>query len=231
MFETPPQNRFSALWRNGKFRRMLAVSGYFSFVFFLPYLFDDPALILLLPSGVAFLWLIFFLRDPSGGRSLSERLEMKRIAAGQPIKIALAIISAVVVTVIASEFTKCGLDFLGIPYQTDQELLRMLKRSSGMTEKIFIGVIVAILAPAGEEIVFRKIIFDLFRPAGLVSAVVLTSLLFAALHFYLAGILALGLFGVILQLLFLKTGNLCCSIQVHAAFNLLAFIGALLTAE
>ena len=210
----------------GGIRRFSAVSGYFAITFLIPHLFDDLAPMLLIPAGCAFLWLLYFLREPSDGRSLNEILELKRIASGQPGRVAIGLLSALVLSAAAAECTRRGLDFWGIPYQKEQDLIRILKHSA-MTEKIFIGVITSILAPAGEEIVFRKIIYGWLKSTGTISGVVLTSALFAVLHFHLAGVLALAIFGVVLQILFLKTRNLWCPIQVHMAFNLLTFIGAI----
>ena len=221
-----PKCRFCLISGDVKTRRILAVSGYFAVVFCLPYLFDELASILLLPSGLAFLWLIFFLRDPSGRHSLNEEVAMKPVTLGQPTQIAVGLLLALLLSAAAAKCTILGLDYLGIPYQEKQDLVQILKRS-GWTEKLIVGVITAILAPAGEEIVFRKIIFSWLQPAGTVTAVILTSALFGVLHFHLAGVLALAIFGVVLQILFLKTRNLWCTIQVHMAFNLLTFIGAI----
>ena len=208
-------------------RQALAVTGYFAIIFLMPHLFDSLAPMLLLPAGFALLWLIFFLKEPSDGRPLSAILAMKRVSSGQPRKIAVGLILALVISAAAAECTRQGLDFLGIPYEKEQELLRILKQST-VTEKIFIGIITSIMAPVCEEIVFRRLIFGRLRSSGTTSALILTSALFAVLHLHLAGILALGLFGAILQILFLKTRNLWCPIQVHIFFNLLTFAGAII---
>lgn len=215
--------RFCLISGDVKTRRILAVSGYFAVMFCLPYLFDDLAPMLLLPAGLAFLWLIFFLRDPSGRHSLNEEFAIKRVTPGQPTQIAVGLLLALLLSAAAAKCTILGLDYLGIPYQEEQDLVQILKRS-GWTEKLIVGVISAILAPVGEEIVFRKIIFSWLQPAGTVTAVILTSALFGVLHFHLAGFLALGLFGAVLQILFLKTGNLSCAVQMHMSFNLVTLI-------
>lgn len=206
-------------------RRMLAVAGYLAFTLLLPLVFHDLAPMLLLPAGAAFLWLAGLLRDPSGARPLADTLSLKPLTSGQPAMTALALIGALAAVALAAEGTRRGLDFFGIHYREEQELVRILKHS-GTAERFFIGVVAVVLAPVGEEIVFRKVIFDLLRPAGIASAVILSSALFAVLHFHLVGVVALGLLGAILQLLFLKTDNLWCPIQAHAAFNLLTFIAA-----
>ena len=210
----------------GEKRRLLAVSGYLGFTFFLPYCFSDLAAVLLLPAGTAFLWLLWFLREPAGERPLADILDIKPFSRGQPLLILAFFFTTVAVLAAGIALTRCGLDFFGIPYQPEQKLIRVLKRSSPMV-KIMIGLTTSILSPFGEEIVFRKIIFEHLRPRGTLWAVILTSALFSVLHFYLAGLLALALFGVILQLLFLKTGNLRCSITLHTVFNLLMFFSSI----
>lgn len=80
-----------------------------------------------------------------------------------------------------------------------------------------------IVGPIGEEIVFRGILQQaaLVR-MGAAEAVIMSAVLFAAVHlqpFYLAGLIAVG---VLLGVIFLRTGNLSACIYAHGLYNLVS---------
>ncbi len=82
-----------------------------------------------------------------------------------------------------------------------------------------------IVAPFGEETVFR----GLLQQAALArmdaaQAVAMAAVLFAAVHlqpYYLAGLIAVG---VLLGIVFLRTGNLSASIYAHGLYNLVSLV-------
>lgn len=77
---------------------------------------------------------------------------------------------------------------------------------------------VSILAPAGEEIVFRLCLFNSLRPLGKFPAMILTAVLFACVHGEPHLYPALFAIGLILQQAQI-TGGLRASFALHAVYN------------
>ena len=90
-----------------------------------------------------------------------------------------------------------------------------------------IGAVV--LAPLWEEITTRGIIYPYLRQKwGVRSAVLLSSLIFALLHGIGLILVPTFIVGVILALLYERTGSLAPCIIAHAVFNLIAVIAHIL---
>jgi membrane protease YdiL (CAAX protease family) len=89
-----------------------------------------------------------------------------------------------------------------------------------------------ILAPLGEEVVFRVLLLGVMRrhmPALL--AIVLVALLFAAVHFQPWALLPIFILGIVLGLIALSTGSLLAAWIGHALFNLVAYVELLQTGD
>jgi len=77
-----------------------------------------------------------------------------------------------------------------------------------------------IIAPTVEEIVFRRVIYGfLSSRLGLISAVIITSALFAGIHFRLVAFSTLFVLGVIWQIQFIYHKSLFPSILYHSFHN------------
>lgn len=108
-----------------------------------------------------------------------------------------------------------------------QELASLLTEGSLATVSVIVlaGVI---LAPFGEELVFRYAIYRHFaRFAPPPAAACVSAFLFAASHFNIRTFPALFLLALFLQGIFLRTRSLSCAIYAHALYNALA-IGLIL---
>jgi membrane protease YdiL (CAAX protease family) len=92
------------------------------------------------------------------------------------------------------------------------------------------AVLVTVLAPIAEELLFRGYVFPALRNwKGTVPAVVITGLLFGLLHVLSApayALVPLALFGGLLCLVYLKTRSLYPCIALHSVNNCIAFGGA-----
>ncbi len=87
-------------------------------------------------------------------------------------------------------------------------------------EVAFLGVI----GPIAEEFIFRGVLLNrLIRKTSMWGGILISSMLFGALH---ADILGAFLFGVVASLLFIKTRNLLVPILLHIFNNLLAVLSA-----
>lgn len=88
------------------------------------------------------------------------------------------------------------------------------------------GVVVALIGPVVEELLYRGAGLSLFVRFGAPAAVLVTALPFALGHGLLRAMPALVLFGVLIALLRLRTRSVYPPILVHCAFNATALITA-----
>ncbi|MDD5697702.1 MAG: CPBP family intramembrane metalloprotease [Victivallaceae bacterium] len=104
----------------------------------------------------------------------------------------------------------------------------ILKNSRGISlAGLSFGIIV--LAPLTEELVFRRFIFGFLAPrCGFLTALVLTSGIFAVIHFSLYSLPALFFLGIAFQLIYLKFGSLYPAILMHSFNNAIALTVLLL---
>jgi len=142
--------------------------------------------------------------------------------------IAVAICAAVLLFGgVATLAWQAFLDWTGIPYQEEQDLLREIAGVSPAV-LVLLGFVLTVTVPIAEEIFFRRLLFGLFRPLGAWAAILLTSFLFACAHLFLYGMPALFLMGLGFQFAYLLRRNLGTAILVHALCNLCALAGTLL---
>jgi len=106
-----------------------------------------------------------------------------------------------------------------------QPAVEAMKNSSALFDRIILAVVAILLAPLGEEILFRGILYPTIKRYGFPRLALWgTSLLFAAIHVNLLTFVPLFLFAMVLGLLYQKTGNLLAPITAHAMFNVLNFV-------
>ncbi len=87
-------------------------------------------------------------------------------------------------------------------------------------------VVIAVLAPVVEELVFRGFLAEAFRARGTRIAVLISAVAFSIAHLQLAGFRYYVAMGVVFTLVYLRRG-LIGSIAAHAAFNGMLIIVAL----
>ena len=88
---------------------------------------------------------------------------------------------------------------------------------------------VCILAPMIEEILMRGYLLQgLSVRYGHLIALLVSSLLFALLHFNMVQTLSAFVCGIALGLLYLRTGSLFCCILTHAGYNLISYVTMIL---
>lgn len=88
------------------------------------------------------------------------------------------------------------------------------------------ALVVALLGPIVEELLYRGAGLSIFLRFGTPAAVLITALPFALGHGLVRTIPALLLFGVVIALLRLRTRSVYPAILVHCAFNATALIAA-----
>ena len=109
-----------------------------------------------------------------------------------------------------------------------QELVTLIG-SADLPSVIVILSAAVLLAPPGEELVFRHAIYQQFvrisRPAG---AACVSALLFALSHFNALTFPALFLLALFLQFVYVRTKSLTCAIYAHILYNAISVILLLL---
>lgn len=83
---------------------------------------------------------------------------------------------------------------------------------------------VCILAPVMEEILMRGFLLGgLSVNYGKVTALFISSALFALLHFNMVQTLSALICGIVLGLLYIRTDSLICCIAAHAGYNMISY--------
>jgi membrane protease YdiL (CAAX protease family) len=105
-----------------------------------------------------------------------------------------------------------------------QPAVQALKNTATWMDRLTLGVVAIILAPVGEELLFRGVLYAAVKQAGFPRLALWgMSFIFAAIHVNLATLLPLFVLAVTLTLLYEKTGNLLAPIVAHSLFNLYNF--------
>jgi hypothetical protein len=106
-------------------------------------------------------------------------------------------------------------------------LTGVLQRPLTTVQILWIVVLVCILVPVGEEMFFRGFVYGALRRWGVAVAVALSSLFFAAVHQQVVHFLPIAVLGVILALVYERTGSLLPAMLIHAANNIVALLASL----
>jgi membrane protease YdiL (CAAX protease family) len=117
-------------------------------------------------------------------------------------------------------------DLLGGPAPTSENpLIPLLLESGDLGSRIGILVTVAVLAPVFEELLFRGVILPALRERlGPWLAILLSGVLFAAIHLDLRALVPLATLGCLLGYVAHRGGSLVPAILVHALWNSQAFL-------
>jgi len=103
-------------------------------------------------------------------------------------------------------------------------MIRFLVANQSAWARIVAGILVVVIAPVTEELIFRGLLYGVVRRyGGRMAAIFTTSLLFAAIHSNFAVMLPLFLLAVGLALAYELTGSLWTPIVMHTAFNAISF--------
>lgn len=86
------------------------------------------------------------------------------------------------------------------------------------------AVVVAVVAPIVEELLFRGLGYSLLEPFGRYPAIAAVGLTFAAVHGLIAGFVVLALFGGVLAWLRSRTDSVIPGMLVHGSYNAIALV-------
>lgn len=117
-------------------------------------------------------------------------------------------------------------DLLSI--ETPEFMLDIKQQSNSILDITFLILGICLIAPVVEEVIFRGLIYQrlLQSKAGVLGAIIITSLVFTAIHIqYDVLVLAiLSLFALLLGVVRYKTNNLFYCIALHMQLNALSTI-------
>lgn len=101
-----------------------------------------------------------------------------------------------------------------------QDVTRIISESSSLSTKVYFALLALVVAPVVEELIFRGILLPaLTRMAGVKVAIMVVSVLFAAVHGHWPSFVPLFMLSVALCLAYIYRGSLITSIAMHSAFN------------
>ena len=107
----------------------------------------------------------------------------------------------------------------------EQQAVQVLRIAISPWDRIALGAVTILLAPAAEELLFRGILYPWVKHAGFPRLALWgTALLFAAIHANVVVLIPLFALAVILTVLYEKTNNLLAPITAHALFNATNFV-------
>ena len=123
---------------------------------------------------------------------------------------------------------------LGVEESDQDNVLEDLGIATGSAWIYVAAVVVCVLAPLCEELLFRGFVFPALRPRlGLIAAAVISGVIFGGIHITnyvgeptrlaIASVITLVTLGTLFALLFWKTGSLLPCIALHAINNSIAF--------
>ncbi|MEN6301586.1 MAG: CPBP family intramembrane glutamic endopeptidase, partial [Armatimonadia bacterium] len=134
-----------------------------------------------------------------------------------------------VVALVVATYTFSGGRILGFA-SFGQAGERLVSSATGPGARVLLFVLICIIAPVIEEIIFRGFVYPgLRRRMTVTSAVVASALLFALMHNNLDALFTIGIIGVTLAVLYERTRSLVPCIVCHALNNTLVFFLLLLT--
>ncbi|MDP8217370.1 MAG: type II CAAX endopeptidase family protein [Candidatus Theseobacter exili] len=110
-----------------------------------------------------------------------------------------------------------------------QPIVDLLTKEKTMLGMGSLVVFIVFMAPVFEEVMFRGFFYPVAkRHFGGIGGALLTSMLFAALHFNLAAFLPIFALGLVLVVVYEKSGSLLVPIGLHVTNNILAIVFTLI---
>lgn len=135
------------------------------------------------------------------------------------------IISSVLIGVVFSLVVLWLVPLFEPPPEIDSTFEQIL--TGGTTAKALLFISVVLLAPIGEEYLFRGVLLSgLSSRMNTISAILLSSVVFMAFHLleyygYWFALVAIFLLGILLALLRLRSQSMLVPILCHASYNLI----------
>lgn len=113
----------------------------------------------------------------------------------------------------------------------DQAAVELLNSAKSHYTLIAIVISAVVLAPLGEELIFRGFLYGVSKKyTGPIFSIITSSLIFAVVHGHAPILLPLFIVGAILAIIYELSGSLWTSIILHSLFNLINVIHMVMSA-
>lgn len=186
---------------------------------------DDLVLVRLLTSAIAFnglgiLAIFLLLRTDriSAREAFGIQWRGLGLALGRGFVFFLAVLPPIWLLLTLSN-KLCQL--FGLPV-TPQDIADVFLTTESIAVRATIALMAVVAAPLFEELFFRGIAYPVLKQKiGFVGGMLVTSLVFAIIHFHVLSFLPLLLLAIALTLAYEATGNLAVPIVMHGLFNLM----------
>jgi membrane protease YdiL (CAAX protease family) len=180
-------------------------------------------------QGLAVLWIHLFLR--MNGQTWGEAFGLARRNYGQCATLtALALVLALLTMGLTSLLSMHALEFAaertGWAWlkPEPQAIAELLKKKWPWWLLLPQGIAAIVIAPVGEELLFRGVLYGFIKQRGRPRLALWTSaLLFAAVHGNAVGFLFFVILSLLLVALYEQTQNILAPILLHASFNAVSF--------
>ncbi|NPV91066.1 MAG: CPBP family intramembrane metalloprotease [Firmicutes bacterium] len=145
----------------------------------------------------------------SSGESSPARILVSGIVGGVLLLLVVTITAIIIYILIQNR----------LPLE-QQTVVEAIASAGSWQDLSLLLLVVAVLAPLSEEMLFRGLLYGWLRQRlGITAGIWLSGLVFAAFHFDLVRFLPLMLGGAGLAYLYQRTGSLYTSILAHAVWN------------
>ena len=183
----------------------------------------SPLVHILLPSAIILPVLCFTLYFVGRPGKLLRKFKLVNL---RPAHIFVSFAALVVLAVCMKDLMQIYLHVLALlDIKAEPPVIDQLIKNSSRDTLVWLCFGVIVLAPVSEELVFRRFIFGFLAPrCGFTASLLISSALFAFIHFSLYSFPGLFILGVGFQLVYLKFGSLYPAILMHAFNNAFAVI-------
>ncbi|MBV9008218.1 MAG: CPBP family intramembrane metalloprotease [Verrucomicrobia bacterium] len=114
---------------------------------------------------------------------------------------------------------------LGASASSRQGIVELFSGSPSLEQRVLIILLAVAVAPLAEEFIFRFFLYGVLRRyAGRLVALVISALLFAAVHAHLPSFAPLFVLGACFTLAYEWSGSLLVSMTMHSIFNSLTLL-------
>ena len=130
--------------------------------------------------------------------------------------------SSVLLVICASVFMFCASVLIGLKTSGSSGAYYADLSEINLPGILYVILIYCLLPAVTEEIAFRSVIYGEYRKHGIFGAVILSSALFALVHFSLSSFLSYFLCGAVLALIYEVTRSVFASMLTHFLYNLMS---------
>lgn len=168
----------------------------------------------------------------AAGLLLARRRVLRDPAAAArsgPLRATLLGLAGGAAAILASHLLSNCLDAVGLPVQEQEWVREILAQPEALAR---LAPWMLLIAPVAEEVFFRGYAFRFIRQqAGFPAGLLVSSVLFAVIHFNLSGFILYLVIGCALAFVYENTANLLAPIAGHITVNSLALLYSLYDAR